>query len=53
MGRNLARHGYAVAIPNRTPARTKTLVDEFGHEGTFIARIPRRRWSPRCGGPGA
>ncbi|MET9879783.1 NADP-dependent phosphogluconate dehydrogenase [Actinacidiphila glaucinigra] len=37
LARNLARHGYAVAVHNRTPARTGALVDEFGHEGTFIA----------------
>ncbi|MET9879001.1 NADP-dependent phosphogluconate dehydrogenase [Actinacidiphila glaucinigra] len=41
MGRNLARnlagHGYTVAIHNRTPARTRALVDDFGREGTFIA----------------
>jgi 6-phosphogluconate dehydrogenase len=36
LARNLARHGYAVAVHNRTPARTKALVDEFGHEGTFV-----------------
>ncbi|MEU1623625.1 NADP-dependent phosphogluconate dehydrogenase [Streptomyces sp. NPDC005722] len=37
LARNLARHGYAVAVHNRSPARTMALVDEFGHEGTFIA----------------
>ena len=36
LARNLARHGYAVAVHNRTPARTKALVEEFGHEGTFV-----------------
>jgi len=36
LARNLARHGYAVAVHNRTAARTHALVDEFGHEGTFV-----------------
>src|SRR4051812_7270810 len=36
LARNLARHGYAVAVHNRTSARTKALVEEFGHEGTFV-----------------
>ncbi len=40
MGRNLARdfarHGYTVAVHNRTAARTRSLVEEFGHGGTFV-----------------
>ncbi len=36
LARNLARHGHAVALHNRSEARTKELVEEFGHEGTFI-----------------
>jgi 6-phosphogluconate dehydrogenase len=36
LARNLARHGYAVAVHNRTETRTKALVEEFGHEGTFV-----------------
>jgi 6-phosphogluconate dehydrogenase len=36
LARNFARHGYPVAIHNRTYARTKALVDEHGHEGTFL-----------------
>src|SRR5690606_8079671 len=35
LARNLARHGHTVAVHNRTTARTKALVEEFGHEGTF------------------
>ncbi|WUH96222.1 NADP-dependent phosphogluconate dehydrogenase [Spirillospora sp. NBC_00431] len=43
LARNLARHGHPVAVHNRTPARTKSLVDEFGHEGTFLpADTPER-----------
>jgi 6-phosphogluconate dehydrogenase len=35
LARNLARHGHPVALYNRTTARTRELVAEFGHEGTF------------------
>jgi 6-phosphogluconate dehydrogenase len=37
LARNLARHGFRVAVHNRTPTKTKALVDEFGHEGDFVA----------------
>ncbi|KAB8194471.1 NADP-dependent phosphogluconate dehydrogenase [Nonomuraea phyllanthi] len=36
LARNLARHGYAVAVHNRTYVRTQQLVKEFGGEGTFV-----------------
>ncbi|GAB2732050.1 NADP-dependent phosphogluconate dehydrogenase [Salinifilum aidingensis] len=36
LARNFARNGYAVALHNRTSARTRALVDEFGHEGRFV-----------------
>ncbi|GAA2339846.1 NADP-dependent phosphogluconate dehydrogenase [Streptomyces kunmingensis] len=36
LARNFARHGYTVAVHNRTAARTRSLVEEFGHEGTFV-----------------
>jgi len=36
LARNFARHGHTVALHNRTYSRTKELVDEFGHEGTFL-----------------
>ncbi|MEO3750470.1 NADP-dependent phosphogluconate dehydrogenase [Streptomyces sp. B6B3] len=35
LARNLARHGHVVAVHNRTAARTRELVEEFGHEGDF------------------
>ncbi|MEO3810582.1 NADP-dependent phosphogluconate dehydrogenase [Sphaerisporangium sp. B11E5] len=35
LARNFARHGYAVAVHNRTEAKTKALMEEFGHEGEF------------------
>ncbi|MEV6315721.1 NADP-dependent phosphogluconate dehydrogenase [Streptomyces sp. NPDC051776] len=36
LARNFARHGHVVAVHNRTPSRTRSLVEEFGHEGTFV-----------------
>ncbi|MES9603305.1 MULTISPECIES: NADP-dependent phosphogluconate dehydrogenase [Actinomadura] len=43
LARNLARHGHPVAVHNRTSARTKALVEEFGDEGTFLpAETPER-----------
>ncbi|MFI8879740.1 NADP-dependent phosphogluconate dehydrogenase [Streptomyces sp. NPDC055243] len=37
LARNFARNGYTVALHNRTAAKTHALVEEFGHEGEFIA----------------
>ncbi|MFI6449872.1 NADP-dependent phosphogluconate dehydrogenase [Kitasatospora sp. NPDC050543] len=36
LARNFARHGYRVAVHNRTQARTNALLEEFGHEGEFV-----------------
>ena len=36
LARNFARHGYTVALHNRTTARTTAVVDNFGDEGTFV-----------------
>lgn len=36
LARNFARHGYRVAVHNRTRARTDALLEEFGHEGEFV-----------------
>jgi 6-phosphogluconate dehydrogenase len=36
LARNLARHGHAVALHNRSPERTRTLVAEHGDEGRFV-----------------
>ena len=36
LARNLARHGHAVALHNRTYARTTALVEQHGDEGTFV-----------------
>ncbi|WP_330299710.1 NADP-dependent phosphogluconate dehydrogenase [Streptomyces sp. NBC_00503] len=37
LARNFARNGFTVAVHNRTAAKTTALVQEFGHEGTFVA----------------
>jgi 6-phosphogluconate dehydrogenase len=37
LARNFARHGFTVALHNRTTAKTNALVDQFGDEGAFIA----------------
>ncbi|MFI6817951.1 NADP-dependent phosphogluconate dehydrogenase [Nonomuraea sp. NPDC050328] len=36
LARNLARHGYAVAVHNRSNSRTDHLVEQYGSEGTFL-----------------
>jgi 6-phosphogluconate dehydrogenase len=36
LARNLARHGYRVAVHNRTYERTRSLVADHGDEGTFL-----------------
>ena len=36
LARNLARHGNVVALHNRSPERTRSLVSEHGDEGTFV-----------------
>ncbi|RIQ18395.1 NADP-dependent phosphogluconate dehydrogenase [Jiangella rhizosphaerae] len=36
LARNFARNGYTVALHNRTASRTRDLVEQFGHEGTFV-----------------
>ncbi|MFE6666360.1 NADP-dependent phosphogluconate dehydrogenase [Streptomyces sp. NPDC057697] len=41
LARNFARHGFTVAVHNRTVARTDSLVKEYGDEGSFVpARTP-------------
>src|SRR5271166_2766762 len=35
LARNLAHHGVAVAIHNRTGEKTSTFMEEFGQEGAF------------------
>ena len=36
LARNFARHGYTVAVHNRSSARTASLVADHGDEGTFL-----------------
>ena len=36
LARNLARHGHTVALHNRSPERTRSLVAEHGDEGRFV-----------------
>ncbi|MDK1475743.1 NADP-dependent phosphogluconate dehydrogenase [Streptomyces sp. 549] len=36
LARNFARNGYTVAVHNRSAGKTRALVEEFGHEGTFV-----------------
>ena len=36
LARNFARHGYPVALHNRTASRVTNIVAEFGHEGMFV-----------------
>ncbi len=36
LARNFARHGYAVALHNRTASRVTDMVEQFGAEGNFV-----------------
>ncbi|SCE86137.1 6-phosphogluconate dehydrogenase (decarboxylating) [Micromonospora viridifaciens] len=36
LARNLARHGFTVAVHNRSPERTRSLIAEHGGEGAFV-----------------
>ncbi|OBI09845.1 phosphogluconate dehydrogenase (NADP(+)-dependent, decarboxylating) [Mycolicibacter heraklionensis] len=36
IARNFARHGYTVALHNRSVAKTDALLDAYGSEGTFV-----------------
>ena len=36
LARNFARHGYTVAVHNRSDAKTQSLMEDAGHEGTFV-----------------
>jgi 6-phosphogluconate dehydrogenase len=35
LARNIARHGFAVAVHNRSESRTKQLIERYGDEGDF------------------
>jgi 6-phosphogluconate dehydrogenase len=36
LARNIARHRIPIAVHNRTTARTKELLERYGHEGPFV-----------------
>src|SRR5580704_11765544 len=36
LARNFARHGYPVALHNRTASRVTDMVEQFGDEGDFV-----------------
>jgi 6-phosphogluconate dehydrogenase len=36
LARNFARHGFTVAVHNRSVEKTNALIAEHGHEGTFL-----------------
>ncbi|MCC2308548.1 NADP-dependent phosphogluconate dehydrogenase [Cellulomonas chengniuliangii] len=36
LARNFARHGYTVAVHNRSYAKTRSLIEENGDEGAFV-----------------
>ena len=36
LARNFARHGYTVALHNRTTSRTTAMAEQFGQEGNFV-----------------
>jgi 6-phosphogluconate dehydrogenase len=36
LARNFARHGHTVAVHNRTDQRTRSLIEGFSDEGTFL-----------------
>ena len=35
LARNIARHGFSIAVYNRTPQKTKDFVANYGNEGTI------------------
>ena len=37
LARNMARHGFGVAVHNRSEGRTRELIDQYGHEGAFTS----------------
>jgi 6-phosphogluconate dehydrogenase len=36
LARNVARHGFTIAVHNRTESRTRKLLEHYGDEGTFV-----------------
>jgi 6-phosphogluconate dehydrogenase len=44
LARNFARHGFTVAVHNRTTARTTALVEQYGDEGDFVPAADAREF---------
>jgi 6-phosphogluconate dehydrogenase len=44
LARNFARHGFTVAVHNRTQARTDALIAEHGTEGSFVPAATAREF---------
>jgi len=53
LARNLARHGYVVALHNRSIERTRSLVAEHGHEGSFVPSDSLQEFVASLGQPRA
>src|ERR1700721_4798656 len=45
LARNFARHGYTVALHNRTASRTTDIVKQFGREGEFVPALPAEEFT--------
>lgn len=53
LARNFARNGFTVAVHNRTAVKTIALVEEFGHEGAFVAAGSAKEFVDALERPGA
>ena len=53
LARNLARHGFTVALHNRSVERTRSLVAEHGDEGTFVPSESMEEFVASLGRPRA
>ena len=53
LARNFARHGYTVALHNRTASRVTDTIEEFGHEGTFVPALTAEDFVQPWSGQGA
>ena len=47
IARNFARHGYTVALHNRSVAKTDALLEQHGSDGRFVRSRPSPSSSPR------
>ena len=51
LARNIARHGFSIAVHNRTPAKTREFMEEFGDEGAITGTSPIEDFVGRAGAP--